>query len=294
MTMKNRQYEFWPGPLEGVCRREFIRAADSLQLVEKWMTPFLRVSEAAVPLKNIREFLAPYSESGVPVYAQIMGVDPLKLAETARRLLDCQVAGINLNCGCPSRRVVNGGAGGGMLKTPDLLRKACAEIKAAIAPKEFSLKCRAGFADFHEVEHFLPPLIADGTIDKFFFHCRTVAEQYAPVPDSAKRFELAAQLRGKVPLILNGDLDDSAHSMALLLKCDAQGAMFARNWMRDPYLLRRLAGLPAPDAETGRERFFATLLAENPARGERLEVARMLWGANSEKFRLLLDFADKQ
>ncbi len=292
MTAKNPPYEFWPGPLEGVCREEFIRTANALQLVDRWMTPFLRISEAVAAPKALRLFLDPYLRSGVPVYAQIMGVDPVKLAETARRLVDLGVAGINLNCGCPSRRVVNGGAGGGMLKTPDLLRKVCAEIKTAIAPVEFSLKCRAGFAEC-EVATFLPPLIADGTIDKLFFHCRTVVEQYRMIPDAAERFRLAASLRNQVPLILNGDLDDSPQLEKLLISCSAQGAMFARSWMRDPYLLRRLAGQSAPDAESGRERFFAELVKQAPARGELLEVARMLWGVESEKFRALLTQFDR-
>ena len=106
-------FEVWPGPMEGVSRPEFVRAVNHLKLVKRWMTPFLRVTDTCYKEKKIKEFLQPYLESKLPVTAQVMGTNPEVLAELACRCLDCGAVGINLNCGCPSKRVISGGAGGG-------------------------------------------------------------------------------------------------------------------------------------------------------------------------------------
>ena len=111
--MDPRKIEVWPGPMEGVSRPEFVRAVNHLKLVKRWMTPFLRVSDSCFKEKKVKEFLAPYLESQLPVTAQIMGTNSAVLAELALLCLDCGANDINLNCGCPSKRVYSGGAGGG-------------------------------------------------------------------------------------------------------------------------------------------------------------------------------------
>ena len=108
-----RNIEVWPGPMEGVASAEFVRAVNSLNLVRRWMTPFLRLSAGVPGRRKVRNFLAPFLEGGVPVTAQLMGTDAQLISSSAETCLELGAAGINLNFGCPSRRVVNGGAGGG-------------------------------------------------------------------------------------------------------------------------------------------------------------------------------------
>ncbi len=273
--------------MEGVAKAEFVATVNELDLVSRWMTPFLRVSEIPAPRKTVAIFLAPFLRSGKPVTLQLMGDDAKILAETAKTAVALGAEGINLNCGCPSKRVVRHHSGGAMLNDATLIGEICRAIKDAIGEKEFSLKFRSGSGDWREVENFLPPLAASGDVDGFFYHCRTVAEGYTAIADRKERFLTAAQAAGDVPLVLNGDFDDGAESFAILAECRAKGAMIARNWMRDPYLLRRCEKQDAPDAETGRQLFFTTFCAKNPPRGAQLEICRMLWGEKSPVFRKL-------
>lgn len=278
-------FEYWPGPMEGISHPGFVRCVNKLHLTRRWMTPFLRISGNVPSSGKIRKFLAPFMESEVPVVCQLMGTDPAKLAETAAIAIDCKVAGINLNCGCPSKRVVKGGAGGGILGTPDLMREISEKIKSRIGETEFSLKIRSGWHDWHEMESFLPPLLADGCVDKLFFHYRTTDEAYLPVQEKESRFLTASQLCTGIPLVLNGDLSDDKTLLPLLKKCQAAGAMFARSWLRDPFMLCRLQNECDIPADQGREKFFSTLLTMPLSAGEKIEAAKMIWGINSVRFR---------
>ena len=102
--------EFWPGPMEGVMTPALLRAAAELNLVQRWMTPFLRVT--GVPKrKHLEAFLAPFAGE-IPVTMQLMGTDPAAVAATAAAAAAIGVKAFNLNFGCPSRQVTSGGAGG--------------------------------------------------------------------------------------------------------------------------------------------------------------------------------------
>ena len=55
--------EIWPGPMEGVGEATFVRAVNSLRLTERWMTPFLRLSNQLPKRGKLEKFIAPFAES---------------------------------------------------------------------------------------------------------------------------------------------------------------------------------------------------------------------------------------
>ena len=71
----------------------------------------------------------------------------------------------------------------------------------------------------------------------------------------------------------------------LVRQCGAAGVMIARPWMRDPFLLRRIAGEASPDPEAGRELFFETARQCGVAPGSLIELFRMLWGSGDPRFK---------
>jgi len=285
------QTEIWPGPMEGVGKAEFVRAVNAMRLTDRWMTPFLRLSGTMPSDAVLRRFAAEYFSAGLPVTLQLMGTSPRLLGECAAKLLNLTpAAGINLNFGCPSSRVVKHGAGGGALKHPENIADFCAEVATFLPPGKLSVKLRAGWADDGDMEIFLPALAASGAVHKIFFHYRTVQELYSPTAllHRERRIIRATQLADGIPLIANGDItspDDAAH---LLTAAKCAGVMIARPWMRDPYLLTRFCDPAAPDAETGRELFFAALRQHGVTGGALIEMAKMLWGIRHEKFISLL------
>lgn len=292
MYMENdfTAFEVWPGPMEGVGRESFVRAVNALHLTDRWMTPFLRLSGTMPSLAKLRNFPAEYLNSGQPVTLQLMGTEPELLGRCGAELLKMTaVKDINLNAGCPSLRVVKNGAGGGMLKTPEKVAVFCQTLASYLPQGKLSIKLRAGYCSPEDMQIFLPALARNQAVSKIFFHYRTVSESYspAPLPERERRIARAVELAFPVPVIANGDITTAAEGAELVRATGCAGVMIARPWMHDPYLLQRFTR-SCPDAEYGRELFFAELQKQGVTGGALLEMARMLWGVNSPKFRKLL------
>ena len=221
-----------------------------------------------------------------------MGVDPELLAAAGTVFAGFGVESININFGCPSSRVISGGAGGGALKTPEKLADFCCHVRAELpANVPLSVKIRCGWENCNEMENFLPAIAESGAVDKIFFHCRTVKELYKPIDEAERyrRFKRAVELAGSVPVIINGDIDSVEKAREAVEYSGGAGVMIARPWLRDPWLLRRFSDPSAPDAESGRERFFAEARAKNLPRGGVIELAKMLWGVNDPRFKAVLN-----
>ena len=288
MTTTDGTFEVWPGPMEGVASPAFVRAVNALDLVSVWMTPFIRLSSALPRKSKIAAFLSPFLESRKPVTAQLMGVDAELLAECAKVCLELGAAAININFGCPSRRVVHGGAGGGALKDPERAAELLAAVGAALPGVPLSVKMRAGFAEFAEIGAILPRLVETGAAEKFFVHCRAVKEQYLPIHGRDERFAAVMRLGAGARIVLNGDLADADDARAVLRRTGCAGVMCARFWMRDPFLLRRIEGESVPGPEEGRELFYRELVRSGVGGGALIELARMLYGADHPRFRELV------
>ena len=279
-----KSLEAWPGPMEGVASPGFVRAANALKLVSRWMTPFVRVSSGVPGRRKLVAFLSPFLEGEVPVTAQLMGTDAQLLVRCAESLLALGATGINLNFGCPNRRVVNGKAGGGALKEPERAAELLASVGDALPGVPLSVKMRAGFGDFAELETLLPLLVSTGAAQKFFIHHRTVKELYCDVPDRCDRFDAIVRLAGNAPVVLNGDIATAEEARRLVERTCGAGVMCARYWMRDPFLLCRIEGKIVPEAEEGRELFYAELLRSGAAGGALIELAKLLYGPTDPHF----------
>lgn len=285
-----RKIEVWPGPMEGIYREEFVAAALSLDLVERWMTPFIRITENIPSASKLKKAIGWQFPCGMPITVQLMGNNPELLAKCGNFILEnFSVSGINLNLGCPSMRVVKHGAGGGLLKEPQRAIDLCAAVAEQLPGDTFSVKLRSGYDDPDDMEILLPGLTDIQGITKIFFHYRTVCEGYSAVcrEERIKRFIKAVKLCGNVPVIINGDIDDVGSAVHLMEITGASGVMSARSWLRDPFLLKRFSG-DAPDAENGRNIFFSEIRKRGVRGGALIETAKMLWGVNDPRFREIL------
>ena len=253
----------------------FILSVNELELTDRWMTSFFRLSDTLPKRKVCREFLGPYASSGLPVCVQLMGRDPELMAAGALRMLEAGAASIDLNFGCPVPRVVKGGAGGALLREKELMFRITEKTAARTGKEQLSVKFRCGFDSPEELEETAKALL-DAGAGKLFFHYRTVKELYAPVPgpERAARFRRLLDLARGTPVILNGDFAfDEAAAAPERFGC--AGVMLGRSFLRSPGILRRLGGL----SECPPERFFRTLV-RNGLEGEALKgMKRWIFGA---------------
>ena len=291
----DRKPEIWPAPMEGVMTQPLIRAASKLGLVDRWMTPFWRVTSSPVKKSKLKQWFAPFVDSGLPVTAQLMGEDAEMITRVAEELLRFGASDINLNFGCPSGQVVRHGCGGGMLKRIKDLILLFARVKKSLAGVPVGIKIRSGFDEINLA--WLQELSLDDS-DKIFFHYRLVKEAYLPFPfkTALRRF---AEVRNVIPnswLIANGDID-TLSKMTDVLKLGFDGIMTGRGWFRNPSLLMQMTGIcPAQtDEHFWRKELFLNTLIEVEkddfftfSRGNAIELAILIWGAGNPVFQRLI------
>lgn len=273
----------------------FIRAATSLGLVERWMTPFWRVTASPVKKRRLTEWFSPFINSGLPVTAQLMGDDPGMISRVAGVLLDIGAKGINLNFGCPSGQVLRHGCGGGLLRRPDELLRLLAAVRKDIPGVPLSIKIRGGFDEF---DIGWLKTISALEVDKIFFHYRLVSEGYQDYSFdfAVMRFAEMRKTVSGIPLIANGDID-TVSKMTTLLNLGFDGVMTGRGWLKNPSILKEMTD----NVSTGKEinfwrkrLFFATLTAAAAddfvgfSRGNAIELSLLIWGPGNPVFLELL------
>lgn len=222
-------------PMEGVGDRAFRRAMAAVGGFDHACTEFLRVPTNAHVL-SLSKHYDPNDTHPIPQAAQIMGSDPILMAEMARALAARGAPRIDLNCGCPSNTVTGRGAGSSLLKTPELLHEIAKALVAAV-DIPVTLKLRSGFSD---TSLFRENLLAaqESGIVFLTLHPRTKEDGYGP----PARWDLIAEAKAilKIPVIGNGDIlqVSDAHRMLAQTKCD--GLMIGRGAVTNPWIFHEI------------------------------------------------------
>ena len=164
--------------------------------------------------------------SGLPLHVvQLAGRDPAWIAEAARLAVAAGAHVVDLNMGCPAKKVVGGHGGSALLKDLDLAtRLIAAAVAAAGAP--VTVKMRLGWnADSIVAPELAARAEAEGAA-LVTVHGRTRAQFYEGRADwSAIR---AVKERVSIPVIANGDLTEVEHAPAMLAASGADGVMIGR------------------------------------------------------------------
>jgi tRNA-dihydrouridine synthase C len=283
--------------MEGITVGSFCRVLAKRGLVRCWISPFIRLTTGVPRLSRLRHRLAPYLDTGLPLVAQIMGLDIDLLVATAQRLTSLGIVGIDLNCGCPSKTVVGNGAGGALLQRPQWIHDALVALRHACPDVGISVKLRAGFESPGEMPGILAAVRAAGP-DFCILHFRTVSEQYAKVPEGWGRLAKARDLLPDIPLIASGDLFTPDNALQVWRACGVDGVAPARGMLRNPCLLQDIErvcrGEPLCSADPA---VFIALLtdvatdanhAPDSHHGFVVELASHILGRKSEAFQRLV------
>ena len=241
------KYRALLAPMEGVMSPWFIRACGKLKAVEHWITPFFSVTGGAVPSRRIlRKRLEPYTETGLPVTAQVLGKDPYNVVKCALHLVQTElVAGINLNFSCPSTTVTGNGAGAALLNQPELIGKIISEVRKELPGKiPLSVKLRSGMEQ--PMTETLIRTAADSGAGLILFHYRTGKEMYFPVENGWDRIREAVKFAGSVPLYGNGDICTPEDADRMISETGCRGIALARAFLKTPELIHKINGKPCP------------------------------------------------
>ena len=215
------------------CVSEFIRITDQL-LPE-------RVFTRIVPeLHNGSRTLA-----GVPVRSQLLGSDPVCLAENAARLATLGPAGIDLNFGCPAKVVNRHGGGAALLDEPETIAAIVAAVRRAVPTHlPVSAKMRLGFNDDAKAVA-CAQAIAESGADELVVHARTKLQAYRP----PAFWERIADIRAAVtiPLVANGEIWTVEDARLCRQASGCEMLMLGRGAVADPGLALAIRGSERTD-----------------------------------------------
>ncbi len=237
-------------PMDGVTDWVHRELATSLGGVSQCVTEFVRVLDQTVPpkvfLRDAPELArGGTTSSGVPVFVQILGGDARAMAASAAVAARLGAPGIDLNFGCPAKRVNNHDGGAAILRCPEraeLITKAVRDAVPAEIP--VSVKIRVGWSDASNVEE-LAQRAERGGASWLTIHGRTKQQMYMPPVDYAAIGR--AQRSVCIPVVANGDIASIADAeRCAALSGISSAFMLGRASLARPMLFRALRGEQLP------------------------------------------------
>jgi tRNA-dihydrouridine synthase B len=213
------------------------------------------VSVAAVPHRNERTL--GYLRVGAdehPLAIQIFGSEPKAMAEAARMVEAAGADIVDMNFGCPVKKVTKTGAGTSLLDDPD---HACRLVDAVASATELpvSVKMRRGVENSSRVCLDVGPRLVEAGASSLTLHPRSAKQMYTGTADHSLTAELVSLV--DVPVIASGDVTSRARAQSVLATTGASAVMVGRAAQGNPWVLREIMG---DDREPSREEVVAELV----------------------------------
>ena len=189
-----------------------------------------------------------------PISVQIAGADPAMLAEAARYNVDQGAQIVDINMGCPAKKVCNVSAGSALLENEPLVARILEAVVAAVEVP-VTLKIRTGPAPERRNALRIARIAESAGVQMLAIHGRTRACAFA----GRAEYETIAEVKSavRIPVIANGDVTGPEAALAVLEATGADGIMIGRAAQGRPWLFREIAHYLA----TG-ERLAAPSMAE--------------------------------
>lgn len=173
-----------------------------------------------------------------PISVQIAGADPAMMAEAAKHNTDRGAQIIDINMGCPAKKVCNVMAGSALLQHETLVGKILTAVVNAVPNTPVTLKIRTGWNIENKNAPSILRIAEESGIRALAIHGRTRCQQYR----GEAEFDTIAAVKAaaRIPVIANGDISTPEKAKAVLDKTGADGVMIGRAAQGRPWIFREI------------------------------------------------------
>ena len=173
-----------------------------------------------------------------PISVQIAGADPVMMAEAAKHNADRGAQIIDINMGCPAKKVCNVMAGSALLQHETLVGKILTAVVNAVPDTPVTLKIRTGWNIENKNAPSILRIAEESGIRALAIHGRTRCQQYR----GEAEFDTIAAVKAaaRIPVIANGDISTPEKAKAVLDRTGADGVMIGRAAQGRPWIFREI------------------------------------------------------
>lgn len=188
-----------------------------------------------------------FSAKERPIVAQFFGKDPKKFVEAVRIAKKLKFDGIDINMGCPDKKVIKQGAGADLILNPKLAKKIILEVKKVAGNLPVSVKTRIGYYKYEpkEFKKWLENLLS-AQLDAIIIHGRTRKMMYAGIANwEAIKFgaEIVKKYNQKnktnILILGNGDIKNLKDAEVKIKYSGVDGAMIGRQVLNNPWFFNK-------------------------------------------------------
>jgi tRNA-dihydrouridine synthase B len=230
-------------------QREIVRSLGGCGLLYSELVSAIGFTEMGKRGKGPPERLFGVKEEKLPKAVQIWDKNPAALVEIARRLREeYAVSVIDLNFGCPARKIMAVGSGSYLLDNPLQIGRLVEAVVKACEPTPITVKMRLGVSKERPMAAVVAKIVEESGASALTVHGRYAEQMYSGIADWDRIAELKGFLR-HIPLIGNGDVKSPEQACAGLKRYGVDGVMIGRQAVAEPWIFREAQALLRGEAK---------------------------------------------